>query len=78
MAVTVHLMNLPSLAVPHAEQGVDARIGPDREAWIDGLDVPGLGKDLELYDSFGQRITDAAGVKPRACTRATVGRRASK
>ena len=48
VTVSIDLMDLPSLAVAHAKQRVDARIGSDRHTWVEGLDVPDLGKDLEL------------------------------
>ena len=62
MPVAIDLMDLSSVAIADAKQRVHARVGSDRDARVEGLDVPDLGKDLELDDSVAQRITDAAGV----------------
>ena len=69
VAIAVDLMDLPTLAVAHSEERIDSRIGTDRDARIDRLDVAGFREKLELYEAFAQRVTGAAGITPRMRTR---------
>jgi len=66
VAVAVDLVDLPGVPVADAEERGDARVWPDGDTRVDGLDVAGFREELELTEVLAQRVTDAAGVARRA------------
>jgi len=55
--VVVDLMDLTPVAVADAVQRRHARVGPDRLARVECLDVTNFGEYLELDGSLGHRLT---------------------
>jgi|RhiMetdeSRZDD1v2_1073273.scaffolds.fasta_scaffold113011_4 hypothetical protein len=60
--VVVDLVDVASFTVPNPVERGDARVGPDRDARIDRLDVTSFWKDLELYEFLAQRGTVSTGI----------------
>jgi hypothetical protein len=69
VAIAVDLMDLPTLTVANSKESIDASVGTDRDARINRLDVAAFREKLELYEPFGQRVTDAVGITPRMTAR---------